>query len=626
VNSRKTQNLQTLIVRILGVVSSSEDAEQRLTAANGVCFLKFVLKSLLEKLSGPDFLTFLDGYHVPGNHLRDQKPDPNGLLTKLVKSLLNVVLDGVVTGEGYLLVTEAVQCLLVGCSTQLYVEYVTWSVGTHPVLEVLMDKEGTAGTVIQNLIEWYIQRLAPPPGVKIFREAPEGNPSVFKFVRKAAVSVLWLPMTAFKYLVGSGNDQGFSPLADAAQHLLMVLVHHVPHKTSDNNPYRNALESLRDMTYVGGVESDMSPHKEHNIPCASFADLYKQLSRSQSSECGTLMLYTMVQCIQSFRDYALVRSDVETLLLPVLKQVYQVSMGSQSQLYLLSIILLILSQDASFAQDIHKIIISGPEWYKERPLGKLSLGSFMIVLLLRMAHANLGSARDLYLHTNTMAALANITGTAVKMDAFAAQRYLGLVDLLSRKYRKSLTGEATPTGRDLEFRLQFFNDFLQMMLEVLNGVITPRPANNPNLVYAILQRQSLFDDIATISPEYTELVESIQLLLNYFNTEIDKAKETDPNAAWTVQQVLQVVQSAAPSWRSGNLRSVPELRFTYEEEQSAEQFFVPVVWTLVVSFSGLPWNTDSISLFTPQTPTASALGSEDFHHDLPHSVSNGTEV
>ena len=71
VNSRKTQNLQTLIVRILGVVSGSDDAEQRRTAANGVCFLKFVMKSLLEKLAGPDFLTFLDGYHV---HIRDQKP------------------------------------------------------------------------------------------------------------------------------------------------------------------------------------------------------------------------------------------------------------------------------------------------------------------------------------------------------------------------------------------------------------------------------------------------------------------------------------------------------------------------------------------------------------------------
>ena len=115
-------------------------------------------------------------------------------------------------------------------------------------------------------------------------------------------------------------------------------------------------------------------------------------------------------------------------------------------------------------------------------------------------------------------------------------------------------------------------------------------------------------------------------MLNYFNKEIDNAKDADPYAAWTVQQVLQVVQAVAPLWTTGNLRSVPELRFSYEEEQSAEQFFVPVVWTLIVSFSDLAWNTDSISLFTPQTPTASALGSEDLHHDLPNSMSNGTEV
>lgn len=329
------------------------------------------------------------------------------------------------------------------------------------------------------------------------------------------VSMLWLPVTAFKYLVGAGNAQSFSPLADAAQHLLMILVHHVPHKTSSINPYRTALSSLHDVTFIGGIETDTASfQKAHNVPSVCFADLYAQLSRSQNDERGTLMLYSMVQCVPAFRDYALVRSDVETLLLPVLRQLYHVSMGSQSQLYLLSIILLMLSQDVSFSQDVHKIMIMGPEWYKERPLGKLSLGSFMIILLLRMAHANLVSARDLYLHTNTMAALANITGTAVKLDAFAAQRFLGLIDLLSRKSKKALSGAGTPTGRDLEFRLQFYNDFLQMMLEVLNGVISLRPANNPNLVYAILQRQGLFEEIARISSDYADLVQNVQVCLS----------------------------------------------------------------------------------------------------------------
>lgn len=34
-------------------------------------------------------------------------------------------------------------------------------------------------------------------------------------------------------------------------------------------------------------------------------------------------------------------------------------------------------------------------------------------------------------------------------------------------------------------------------------------------------------------------------------------------------------------WRADKLRSFPELHFTYEEEASPEDFFVPYVWTQV---------------------------------------------
>jgi len=43
-------------------------------------------------------------------------------------------------------------------------------------------------------------------------------------------------------------------------------------------------------------------------------------------------------------------------------------------------------------------------------------------------------------------------------------------------------------------------------------------------------------------------------------------------------------------WPGHNqLRHVPELRFSYEEEASPEGFFVPYVWTLVFSHTTIPW-------------------------------------
>jgi hypothetical protein len=45
------------------------------------------------------------------------------------------------------------------------------------------------------------------------------------------------------------------------------------------------------------------------------------------------------------------------------------------------------------------------------------------------------------------------------------------------------------------------------------------------------------------------------------------------------------------AWRGDKLRQFPELRFTYEEEASPEDFFVPMVWALVVAHTAsVPWN------------------------------------
>lgn len=211
-----------------------------------------------------------------------------------------------------------------------------------------------------------------------------------------------------------------------------------------------------------------------------------------------------------------VRSDLETLLLPLLELLYSAHQRTANQMYMLLIILLMLSQDASFAQNVHRITLQvgrgaecahvclhalcwrgpgsvppgppahpyvvllshqpaclavppspvpsccsiqpsalaapailAPVWcppykpppapthlappiyppptlppthpptpfprplqsvpfYRERSMMRTSLGSLLVVLLLRTAHYNLAKLRDVYLHTNTLAALANL--------------------------------------------------------------------------------------------------------------------------------------------------------------------------------------------------------------------------
>lgn len=56
------------------------------------------------------------------------------------------------------------------------------------------------------------------------------------------------------------------------------------------------------------------------------------------------------------------------------QMLYTASGRAPSHLYMLLIILLILTQDASFAANVHKVQLTSVPWYKERLLNRTSLG------------------------------------------------------------------------------------------------------------------------------------------------------------------------------------------------------------------------------------------------------------
>ena len=62
-----------------------------------------------------------------------------------------------------------------------------------------------------------------------------------------------------------------------------------------------------------------------------------------------------------------------------------------------------------------------------------AVGSLLVVLLLRTAHYNLSKLKDVYLHTNTLAALANLAPHINNLSSHAAQRLVSLFDMLSRR-------------------------------------------------------------------------------------------------------------------------------------------------------------------------------------------------
>lgn len=61
-----------------------------------------------------------------------------------------------------------------------------------------------------------------------------------------------------------------------------------------------------------------------------------------------------------------------------------------------------------------------------------------MILLLRTAHYNLAALRDVYLHTNTLAALANLAPYMHSLTSLAAQRMVSLFDMLARRRAPAL--------------------------------------------------------------------------------------------------------------------------------------------------------------------------------------------
>ncbi|KAL4522643.1 hypothetical protein Ndes2437A_g07404 [Nannochloris sp. 'desiccata'] len=96
-------------------------------------------------------------------------------------------------------------------------------------------------------------------------------------------------------------------------------------------------------------------------------------------------------------------------------------------------------------------------------------------------------------------------------------------------------------------------------------------------------------------------MENIHLVIDHFGRKVD-AVVSNENENVTAEKVLEVIKTGSMGWRKEKLRTFPELRFSYEEEASPEDFFVPYVWSLIVSSLSIPWTLSAITAFVPVMP------------------------
>ncbi|XP_052011669.1 dymeclin isoform X1 [Apodemus sylvaticus] len=553
------------------------------------CLLKvFICEMSEEELQ----LHFTYEEKSPGSYSSDSED----LLEELLCSLIQLITDTPLLDITYEISVEAISAMVVFLSCQLFHKEVLRQSISHKYLMQGPCLPYTSKLVKTLLYNFIRQEKPPPPGTHVFPQQSDGGGLLYGLASGVATG-LWTVFT----LGGAGSKataspELTSPLANQSLLLLLVLVN-LTDAPDIPNPYRQAVTSFKNT-------QDSSPFPS-SIPHTfqiNFNSLYTALCEQQTSDQATLLLYTLLHQNSNVRTYMLARTDMENLVLPILEILYHVEERSSHHVYMALIILLILTEDDGFNRSIHEVILKNITWYSERVLTEISLGSLLILVVIRTVQYNMTRTRDKYLHTNCLAALANMSAQFRSLHQYAAQRIISLFSLLSKKHNKVLE-QATQSLRgplscsdaplpDYAQDLSVIEEVIRMMLEIINSCLTNSLHHNPNLVYALLYKRDLFEQFRT-HPSFQDIMQNIDLVISFFSSRLLQA-----GAELSVERVLEIIKQGVVALPKDRLKKFPELKFKYVEEEQPEEFFIPYVWSLVYNSAvGLYWNPQDIQLF-----------------------------
>ncbi|XP_056369993.1 dymeclin isoform X6 [Oenanthe melanoleuca] len=519
------------------------------------------------------------------------------LIEELLCCLIQLIVEIPLLDITYSISLEAVTTLIVFLSCQLFHKEILRESIIHRYLmhgRCLPYTSRLVKTLLYNFIR---QERSPPPGAHVFQQQTDGGGLLYGIASGVATG-LWTVFT----LGGVGSKasaqlEQCSPLASQSLLLLLVLAN-LTDAPDTPNPYRQAIMSFKN-TQDNTAFSSSNPHAFQ----INFNSLYTALCEQQKSDQATLLLYMLLHQNSNVRTYVLARTDIENLVLPILEILYHVEERNSHHVYMALIILLILTEDDGFNRSIHEVILKNITWYAERVLTEISLGSLLILVVIRTIQYNMTRTRDKYLHTNCLAALANMSAQFRSLHQYAAQRIISLFSLLSKKHNKVLE-QATQSLRgslgsndsplpDYAQDLNVIEEVIRMMLEIINSCLTNSLHHNPNLVYALLYKRDLFEQFRT-HPSFQDIMQNIDLVISFFSSRLEQA-----GAELSVERVLEIIKQGAVALPKDRLRKFPELKFKYVEEEQPEEFFIPYVWSLVYNSAvALYWNPRDIQLFT----------------------------
>uniref|UniRef100_A0A182Y0P8 Dymeclin n=1 Tax=Anopheles stephensi TaxID=30069 RepID=A0A182Y0P8_ANOST len=510
-----------------------------------------------------------------------------------LEALVNIIVVIPVKEFTYHLHLEAVNCMIILLSVSLFSQQTMEKSTIYRTIYRCQH----ANTLMSALLH-FLSRMSQAPqtmfgfgtgGSFVFGIA-ESLWSILTFARKQPdiLTAHDLP-TAFRE---------HYPLANQSLLLILILTNH--HATKDN-PYRISL--------FGCSDSQDSPKEDPATFKIDFSSLYNTLCRIVTIDQATLLLYLLLYRNQRFQKYVMAQQNLQQLVIPILQTLYNAPDSTSHHIYMSLIVLLILSEDDNFNKSVHQIMLKNITWYTERSISEISLGGLLILVVIRTIQYNMLKMRDKYLHTNCLAALANMSGQFQSLHPYVAQRLVSLFETLAKKHARLDQQLKQPNGpngepdvsipiggggltsEDMLQDLSVLEEVLRMVLEILNSCLSHQLVYCPNLVYTLLYKRNVFEAFRSHSA-FQDIIQNIDMVVGFFSSRLQRVQEQRGELG--VNEVLEVISKGASQWSSDRLRKFPDLKFKYVEEDAPEEFFIPYVWTLVCKAGCVHFNSETI--------------------------------
>lgn len=227
------------------------------------------------------------------------------------------------------------------------------------------------------------------------------------------------------------------PLANQSLLLILILTNHC---STGSNAYRHSLFGCADsQTTNGETAGPAAAAAAQKNPVTfriDFGQLFGTLCRIVTIDQATLLLYLLLHRNARFYQYVMGQQNVQQLVVPILQTLYNAPDSTSHHIYMSLIVLLILSEDDGFNKAVHQIQLKNVAWYTERSIAEISLGGLLILVVIRTIQYNMIKMRDKYLHTNCLAALANMSGQFRALHPYVAQRLVSLFETLAKKHAR----------------------------------------------------------------------------------------------------------------------------------------------------------------------------------------------